>query len=195
MKTKRTFHSIVCLFYHINPVLSFPFLPYFQLPGLCKSLDDIYRETQRGEASYTGGTMLWPTPGNNTVALPYGWFTSGKNYHSGVDITGEDCYGDDIVAASGGTVRYVEKKYPAGEGLGLYLIIDHGGDISTLYAQCSTILVEVGDVVEQGQKIAEIGSTGFATGPHLHFEVRLNGMHVDPLDYFPQEITESSSAS
>jgi len=100
-----------------------------------------------------------------------------------MDIAGTGVYGANIVAANTGTVRYVNWAYSPGRGYGIYLIVDHGGGVSTLYAHCSNILVKVGDTVIKGDPIAKVGSTGWSTGPHLHFEVRVNGNAQNPKHY------------
>ena len=87
----------------------------------------------------------------------------------------EDC----IIAADGGTITV--STYDG--GYGNYVIVDHGGNNFTLYGHCSALAVKVGDYVSQGQTIAYVGSTGNSTGPHLHFEIRLNGSCVDPAPY------------
>jgi len=66
---------------------------------------------------------------------------------------------------------------------GNYIIVDHGGGIATLYAHCSKLLYSKGQAVSRGETIAQIGSTGYSTGNHLHFEVRVNGVRVQPMDY------------
>ena len=91
--------------------------------------------------------------------------------------------GADIVAANTGTVVKANTSYVAGSGYGMYIIIDHGGGKSTLYGHCSQLLISEGQVVSRGQTIAKVGSTGWSTGPHLHFEVREGGQHVNPLPY------------
>ena len=68
-------------------------------------------------------------------------------------------------------------------GYGLTVVLDHGGGISTMYAHASKILVSVGQKVNSGDVIAKVGSTGLSTGPHLHFEVKINGQHTDPWKY------------
>nr|WP_283242784.1 M23 family metallopeptidase [Fumia xinanensis] len=96
-----------------------------------------------------------------------------------MDITGGGVFGANIVAAASGTVIQSTSHYSYGN----YIIVDHGGGYSTLYAHASQLLVSIGQKVEQGQTIAKVGSTGNSTGPHLHFEVRVNGKHQNPANY------------
>ena len=128
-----------------------------------------------GEAS---GTFTWPSPSVRYVTSTSGarWGTT----HWGIDIAGSGAYGQTIVAADGGTVSYVKLH---NYGYGYHLLIDHGNGYQTLYAHASKILVTSGQKVAKGQAIAQIGSTGDSTGPHLHFEIIKNGSKVDPLPY------------
>ena len=105
------------------------------------------------------------------------------SFHTGVDFTGSNVNGKKVVAANAGTVTFTKSTYIAGVGYGKYLILDHGGGYSTLYAHLSSINVSVGDEVRKGENIANVGSTGWSTGPHLHFEIRVNGKHTNPLPY------------
>lgn len=113
-----------------------------------------------------------------------------KKLHQGIDFTAPR--GTAIQATGDGVVHRVEKRK---KGYGQNVIIDHGYGYKTLYAHMSTIDIKQGDKVKKGQKIGEIGSTGTSTAPHLHYEVRLNGKAVNPIDYCldglsPQEYTE-----
>ena len=136
---------------------------------------------------YSGGKMYWPVPAVHNISSFYGirW---GK-LHKGIDIANGSVpiYGQNIVAASSGVVIYANYTSVWGGGYGYYVIIDHGVDsrgnkISTLYAHCSKVFARVGDRVSGGQTvIARAGATGDVTGPHLHFEVRVNGKAVDPI--------------
>jgi murein DD-endopeptidase MepM/ murein hydrolase activator NlpD len=97
--------------------------------------------------------------------------------HEGIDLGA--AYGTPIHAAAAGTVIYAGWM----EGYGNLVIIDHGGGLATAYGHQSSIAVANGQSVSQGQVIGYVGSTGHSTGPHLHFEVRVNGAPVDPLGY------------
>ena len=111
----------------------------------------------------------------------FGWridpINGGSALHTGLDFQAST--GTPIAAAAGGVV--VTQEYHA--AYGNMLEVDHGNDLITRYAHASRVLVKKGDLIKRGQKIAEVGTTGRSTGPHLHFEVRINGKTVDPLNY------------
>lgn len=120
------------------------------------------------------GTYKMPTYGA-TLSSPYGYRSSG--FHTGIDLAAS--YGTSIYASDGGTVIYSGWN----GGYGYCIIIDHGNNMTTLYGHCSSLLVSVGTKVNQGDKIALMGSTGNSTGNHLHFEIRVNDQHVNPYNY------------
>lgn len=130
---------------------------------------------------YVGGTYMWPVPGYTYISSPYGmrW----GRLHKGIDITGGNINGKPIVAANAGKVIVANSSYTPGYSYGKYVMIDHGGGNVTLYGHCSALNVSVGQVVNRGNVIAYVGSTGDSTGPHLHFEIRINGNPVDPMPY------------
>jgi len=101
-------------------------------------------------------------------------FTGKRAWHAGVDFAGKE--GSDIVSVAGGVVTYARERY----GYGMMVEVSHGGGLTTRYAHCREIIVAVGDVVQKGQPLAYMGSTGRSTGPHVHFEVRKNGRPTDP---------------
>jgi murein DD-endopeptidase MepM/ murein hydrolase activator NlpD len=125
------------------------------------------------------GSLSWPVSG--PVTSPFGWrihpILGYKKFHTGIDIGVG--YGVPINAAGSGTVIYATWM----GGYGNVIIIDHGNGLSTLYAHQSSLAVGTGAHVARGQTIGYVGSTGFSTGPHLHFEVRVNGNPVDPMGY------------
>ena len=136
---------------------------------------------------YYEGSFIWPTRGANAISSYYGYRSasiSGWSFHGGIDIitgTGNSS-GVPVVASSSGTVISVSRSY---RGYGHMVLIDHGGGVQTRYAhmQAGSITVNVGQKVSMGQQIGRIGSTGNSTGPHLHFEVLLNGAKQNPLNY------------
>lgn len=104
-------------------------------------------------------------------------FTGKRTWHAGVDLAGKD--GSDIISVAGGVVSYADERY----GYGNLVEIDHGDGLVTRYAHCKTIKVSVGDVIQKGQVLALMGSTGRSTGPHVHFEVIRNGKSENPETY------------
>jgi murein DD-endopeptidase MepM/ murein hydrolase activator NlpD len=133
-----------------------------------------------GGSTGTGsGSLSWPVSG--PVTSPFGWrihpILGYKKFHTGIDIGVG--YGVPIHSAAAGTVIYATWM----GGYGNVIIVDHGNGLSTLYAHQSSLAVGSGARVARGQTIGYVGSTGFSTGPHLHFEVRVNGNPVDPMGY------------
>ena len=162
---------------------------YEELSAMQKQIQaellDIYKNLQTSNEAYVGGEMMWPVPGYSTISSYYGWRFNGTDFHTGMDITGSGVHGAPVVAANTGTVVHTKKCPYNGYsyGYGTYIIVDHGGGITTLSAHLSAINVNVGDIVVMGQQIGKVGNTGWSTGAHLHFEVRQNGKHVNPLPY------------
>ncbi|MEG2283791.1 MAG: peptidoglycan DD-metalloendopeptidase family protein, partial [Bacilli bacterium] len=158
--------------------------------ALEKQIDQLNAEADRlkdqiqnnlGGGDYHGGVMSWPVPGKYYVSSPFGYrihpIFGYKKLHTGIDIPAPT--GQSVIAANSGKV--ITAGYNS--SYGNMIIIDHGGKIATLYAHNSSLLVGSGQHVKRGQVIARVGSTGNSTGPHLHFEVRLNGNYVDPRRY------------
>lgn len=156
---------------------------YQELLDTSRRIEQLIRNQKSGNKEAIGGSgiMMWPASG--PITSPFGWRThpifGTQRFHSGIDI-GAD-YGDSVHAADGGVVIYSDWM----GGYGKAVIIDHGSGISTLYAHNSELLVSEGQRVYKGQTISRVGSTGYSTGPHLHFEVRQNGSPVSPMGYLP----------
>jgi murein DD-endopeptidase MepM/ murein hydrolase activator NlpD len=142
------------------------------------------RAIEQGSGGFTGtptGNLAWPIPGAGIaqgvgprIHPVYGYVSC----HTGVDIRGG--YGAAIQAPAAGKVISIENGGP----FGLHTIISHGGSLSTMYAHQSRVAVSVGDIVRQGEVIGYVGSSGWVTGPHLHWEVHINGVPYDPLGWF-----------
>lgn len=126
-------------------------------------------------------SFKWPCPSSSRITSNFGDRESptegASANHKGMDIGAGT--GADIIAAAAGQVVISTYSYSAGN----YIMIDHGGGVSTVYMHCSQLLVSEGANVTQGQVIAKVGSTGYSTGPHLHFGIRSGGNYVDPRNY------------
>lgn len=148
--------------------------------------EQIKKQTQNDKRTYSGGKFAWPVPGRYRISSQYGmrkgfrlqdgsWHKA--SFHSGVDIPAPT--GSKVIAAASGkvlTACYVR-------GYGYTVIINHGSGLTTLYGHNSKLLVKAGQEVKRGQQISKAGSTGYSTGPHVHFEVRKSGKHTNPIPY------------
>ena len=147
-------------------------------------VDEVYYQGTKPLPDSIGtGTWLFPLRGSYTPTSPFGWRNTGiagaTRQHAGADLYQPP--GSKIYAADGGVVVAAGWN----SGYGWYVQIDHGSLYQTVYAHCSKLLVKVGDRVAQGQNIALVGSSGVASGPHLHFEVQFNGTPINPNLIFP----------
>lgn len=126
-------------------------------------------------------SFIWPCPSSSRISSAFGDRTSptegASTDHKGIDISAQT--GASILAAASGTVVIATYSYSAGN----YIMINHGGGIYTVYMHCSQLLASEGQEVAQGETIARVGSTGYSTGPHLHFGIRANGSYVNPSLY------------
>lgn len=133
---------------------------------------------------YIGGAMIWPIPGYTQITSQFGMrvhpITGAYKLHTGMDVGAP--IGASFVSAANGIVS----KATYNTAYGNMVIIDHGGGVQTLYAHGSEIVVQVGQTVATGDEVLKVGSTGYSTGPHAHFEIRINGQTVNPVDYLLQ---------
>ena len=154
---------------------------YDKLNKLAKDIESEIVRRQRVDGPYSGGTMGWPVPGHTRISSPFGYrihpIFKTRKFHTGIDIPAPS--GTTVVAASDGTVIYSGTL----GGYGKTIMIDHGGGIVTLYAHNSSLSVSEGTKVSRGGTIAKVGSTGYSTGPHSHFEVRENGSYANPISW------------
>lgn len=171
-----------------------------QQEALNAEIEELIRQAQANRdpemPDYSGDGLRWPLdPEHHRITCPftdYDAFHGGR--HTGIDISDGGIRGAAIRAAQSGVVVTVSKTCPhnepkdgwtcgCGGNYGNYIIIDHGGELATLYGHCQEIYVSQGERVEKGQAIGEVGSTGWSSWWHLHFETRVNGTRVNPMNY------------
>lgn len=145
---------------------------------------EIQQAQQNSNQVYQQGEWLWPVdPKFHYLTTLFGYDDWRKGNHSGIDIGDGGINGTNVYASKAGVVITAKDTYIPGYSYGKYVVIDHGDGYSTLYGHCSAIYVTVGQQVQRGEVIAAVGNTGWSTGPHMHFEVRVNGIAQDPFNY------------
>jgi len=153
---------------------------YKQIQSIETEIKELVALKSFGE-EYKGGTMVWPIEKHYRITSRYGMrthpITGVYKLHTGIDISAQT--GVEFRSAAYGMV--IKAGYNS--AYGNMVIIDHGGGVQTLYAHGSSIEVKIGDVVNAGDVVLKVGSTGYSTGPHAHFEIRIKGDTVNPLDY------------
>ena len=154
-------------------------------------------EDSGSEGSNPGGSgnFIWPVPGHSRISSPFGPrkapTVGASTYHRGIDIPAPT--GTKVVASDGGKVVVAKTGYNGGRGT--YIVIDHGNGMGTLYQHLNKYLVKVGQAVKQGDKVAEVGSTGIGTGPHLHFEVQTSFSGTKGTPVNPEKYVSASGGS
>lgn len=142
-------------------------------------------------SDYVGGEFAWPAPGYTTITSKFGMrfhpIFKVNRMHSGTDIGMPT--GAYIIAANDGIV--IKSMYTT--GYGNMVMIDHGGGVATVYGHGSEIIAQTGQTVKRGDIIMKAGSTGWSTGPHLHFEIRINGTPVDPMPFITKQSNENQN--
>ncbi len=156
---------------------------YEKLLDESEHLRDLLEESGSHGSGGTISGLQWPVAGSPVVSSPFGPRThpvlDKEIMHEGIDIA--VVTSTPVEAAAGGTVLYAGDLDEHGKTL----IVDHGDGLATVYCHLSRVFTEEGVWVEEGGLIAESGNTGLTTGPHLHFEVRINGVPVDPAEFLP----------
>ncbi len=171
------------------------------LEELNAQIEELIRQAQANDSEHIeyGDGFRWPLDSRYQSITTYFGYDSWRNgNHKGIDISGGGISGSNIYAAQSGTVisvvNYCGHNYGkgwscgCGGGYGNYVIVNHGGNLATLYAHAEDIIVSEGQHVEIGDILGYVGSTGWSTGAHLHFEVRVNGSYVDPFNYDYQKV-------
>ncbi len=155
---------------------------------LDKKLTDYLKSLQNQNSSQVvaSGEYLWPLPaGKGWITCKFGGLDPNNKPHYALDVA--IAAGTPIYATNAGTVLISGWH----SSYGYYILIDHGNGMASLYAHCSALLVKAGQTVTKGQTIGKVGTTGFSKGNHLHFEIRKNGVRVDPLGYMAPQAPEN----
>lgn len=151
-----------------------------QLERESRSISALLKSRQAGQVYKSASGLVWPTTG--PVVSGYGWRThpifGDRRLHAGIDISAPS--GREVVSSLAGKVVFAGTQ----SGYGSTVVVDHGNAFATLYAHLSSISVSSGQSVGKGARVGAVGCTGYCTGPHLHFETRVNGDPVDPMQYF-----------
>ncbi len=139
------------------------------------------KERAKNNTVYDEGEWAWPVnPSYHLITTYFGYDSWRGGNHGGIDIGNSGIMGANVYASKGGEVLVAKTTYIPGYDYGMYVVIDHGNGYQTLYAHLSAIYVTVGQNVGKNEVIGAVGSTGWSTGPHLHFEVRKDGNRIDP---------------
>lgn len=151
-----------------------------QLERESRSISALLRSRQAGQVYKSASGLVWPTTG--PVVSGFGWRThpifGDRRFHAGIDISAPS--GREVVSSLAGKVLFAGTQ----SGYGSTVVVDHGNAFATLYAHLSSISVSSGQSVAKGARVGAVGCTGYCTGPHLHFETRVKGEPVDPMQYF-----------
>ncbi len=153
-----------------------------QLERESRNIGSLLKSRQKGQVfqAGSGGKLAWPTTGR--VTSSYGYRThpifKDRRLHAGIDIGAPA--GQSVIAAEAGTVVFAAVR----SGYGLTVVIDHGNALGTMYAHLSGVNVSTGSKVARGTRVGSVGCSGYCTGPHLHFETRVNGEPRDPMGFF-----------
>ena len=152
-----------------------------------QAIKELIRKKQAensGAPVYSSDGFRWPLDSNlQYITTYFGYDAWRGGNHYGIDVGNAGIGRKNIYAAQSGTVITAYSDGGWHGGFGNYVIIDHGGELSTVYAHCSSVTVSVGQTVNKGDVIGYVGSTGWSTGNHLHFETRVDGTAVDPFSY------------
>lgn len=155
-----------------------------EVRAIDSQIQKYYEEQRRKQEAVTHkGGFVWPVPGYHHITSGFNDCESRSHVHGAIDIGGDrvngSIYGANVVASGSGTV-IIANTDGRGGGYGNYVVIDHGNGRSTLYGHLSSVCVRKGQSISQSECIGHAGNTGFSTGPHVHFEYRVNGVRTDP---------------
>ena len=170
-------------------------IPVLLISLLSFSFTEMQEPTIDGnfEAYYPSNDIIFPIKPGNKIFISAGYgerihpITKKKKFHKGMDVAAPK--GTPIVSVLDGVVRKVNENFEKGKGYGRFIIVDHQNGMSSLYSQMDSYAVKEGQKISKGDVIGQVGSSGISTGPHLHFELKKDGKHVNPKDYFKMDLS------